>query len=268
MKRTLRARGLTILLVFSLGLLSAWHVTAQDLQEVLDPPSLGTFYLMSLESDDRPSPPYPFDPYEGALPVYAVAGFNGVYLVADSPEDYQVLQLKLAAERAESMSLMEGMGFSSLEGGFEFGLLSYGSNDLWLEIVGVTNGAASFTIHTPDTAAYDLFGTTNLCADVPGLNATNWAWLLRTGSGETNNIVATNLWTGLGFFRLGTMLDQDMDDLTDAFERLVSHTDPLDPDTDCDGLSDGAEWFGSSDPLVPAPVPALSSRTVFCCPVP
>ncbi len=46
---------------------------------------------------------------------------------------------------------------------------------------------------------------------------------------------------GIGFYRLGLDLDSDGDGLSDAFESLVSFTDPALPDTDYDGLSDGDE---------------------------
>ena len=50
------------------------------------------------------------------------------------------------------------------------------------------------------------------------------------------------------FFRLGTRLDTDGDGLPDAFETLVSLTDPSDPDTDGDGIPDGttaADWLAN-----------------------
>ena len=37
-------------------------------------------------------------------------------------------------------------------------------------------------------------------------------------------------------------MDSDQDGLTDGFEALSSHTDPLAADTDHDGISDAAEW--------------------------
>ncbi|MDD4016357.1 MAG: hypothetical protein PHV28_00300 [Kiritimatiellae bacterium] len=43
-----------------------------------------------------------------------------------------------------------------------------------------------------------------------------------------------------GFFRLADLADTDSDGLTDAFENWTSHTGPLDPDSDNDGLTDGA----------------------------
>jgi len=143
-----------------------------------------------------------------------------------------------------------GGGTNDPGGGITYNAYQYSTNDLWLEIISATNGVANFTIHTPDTAAYDLFGTTNLSADVPGLNLTNWVWLLRTDVGQTNNIILTNLWPDMGFFRLGTMLDSDSDGLTDAYELLVSHTNPQNPDTDGDGLLDGWEVLWGLDPRV------------------
>jgi len=125
---------------------------------------------------------------------------------------------------------------------------SYPSNVLWLELVTVTNQIGAFVIHTPEpSAAYDLFATTNLSTAVPGLNLTNWAWLERLGPGQTNFVVSGLLSTEC-YFILGTMLDSDTDGLTDAYENLVSHTLPMNPDTDGDGLSDGWEVFNGMNP--------------------
>ena len=58
----------------------------------------------------------------------------------------------------------------------------------------------------------------------------------------------TNLPPGSAYLVLGTPLDSDGDGLTDAFELLVSHTDPHNPDTDGDGIWDwfGPAYFGTS----------------------
>jgi len=53
-----------------------------------------------------------------------------------------------------------------------------------------------------------------------------------------------------GFFRAGTRDDTDGDGLTDAFELLVSKSDPAITDTDFDGLSDGREIDIGTNPCL------------------
>ena len=55
--------------------------------------------------------------------------------------------------------------------------------------------------------------------------------------------------SGAMFFTLGLDADADGDGLSDAFERLVSATDPLLADTDGDGLPDGWECRHGFNPL-------------------
>ena len=55
--------------------------------------------------------------------------------------------------------------------------------------------------------------------------------------------------SGAMFFTLGLDADADGDGLSDAFERLVSATDPLLADTDGDGLPDGWEGRHGFNPL-------------------
>lgn len=45
------------------------------------------------------------------------------------------------------------------------------------------------------------------------------------------------------------VVDSDLDGLTDEGEKQVYHTDPNNPDTDGDGVLDGAETVGKTDPL-------------------
>jgi len=203
-----------------------------------------TYWLQS----QKISPPYPFDPYGGALKIERLDEKAGQFLVLDTPEDYAALQALKAAEKELYEKENGGVARNGPEdeGGEAY---AYGPDDLWLEIVSKVDDTASFVIHTPDPeGVYDLFMTTNLSPNVLGLNLTNWLWLMRTSPGETN-LVVTNLWAGEAYFRLGTMLDSDSDGMTDAYESLVAHTSSTLPDSDGDGLSDGLEFQLGFNPL-------------------
>jgi hypothetical protein len=99
---------------------------------------------------------------------------------------------------------------------------------------------------------YDVFGTTALASPI---NGAAWAWM---GQGTScNRYALTNLPNSAVMLVLGTPLDTDGDGLTDAFESLVSRTDPNNWDTVGVGISDGYQFarFGLvgvdpySDPL-------------------
>jgi DMSO/TMAO reductase YedYZ heme-binding membrane subunit len=59
----------------------------------------------------------------------------------------------------------------------------------------------------------------------------------------------------------GTVVDSDLDGLTDEGEKQIYHTDPLNPDTDGDGYLDGAEVIGGSNPLDPSSPGKLQTIT-------
>jgi hypothetical protein len=104
-------------------------------------------------------------------------------------------------------------------------LQGFTTNDLWLEVVSVSNATACLVIHVPwnvTNGVYDLFYTTNLTPP------STWICLSRCAPGQTNFVV-TNLADPRGFFILGLTNDVDGDGLTDAYEKLVSHTDPNSP---------------------------------------
>lgn len=74
----------------------------------------GTFWLLSGQSlapgqtPDAPSAPYPFDPYDGRLPIYSFDPSEHIYLVADSAKDYAELQSENAAKAALAGSTPSG----------------------------------------------------------------------------------------------------------------------------------------------------------------
>ena len=81
--KTLIRHTLLGLCLLSFQLLASAQVVAESVEAKSPPqllekaPTFGTFYLLGR----IPSPPYPFDPYFGALPVYI---YDGVFFVDDS----------------------------------------------------------------------------------------------------------------------------------------------------------------------------------------
>ena len=129
----------------------------------------------------------------------------GVYVFDDRAVDYQGLQQLNA-----TLTLMEedsgppappGAGGGTNTGGVQWDFESrvFTTNDLWLEIVDVTNGTSALTIHEPWNElnrAHDLYYTTNLTPSI------SWQWLLRSQAGQTNLLV-NNATNDAGFYRLG-----------------------------------------------------------------
>jgi hypothetical protein len=248
---------LAVTVLSSVFLLGSSPLPAQELppeqpgpQLVSNPPVIGTFFLLQ----DPKSPPYPFDPFHGQLPVYF---YDGVFFVDDSGVDYVTL-------RQQQNAMMEGLpGLPGLTGGggaagccnsltnFTVNYLS-NTNALALGVAPTTNPSIALTIQTSTTnASYDVFGSTNMLElSPPSLGRTNWVWLTRARGGPTNFSWGETNWCER-FFQLGTMEDDDEDELTTAFEQLVSKTDPYRSDTDDDGRTDAQELADTTDPMNP-----------------
>jgi hypothetical protein len=127
------------------------------------------------------------------------------------------------------------------------------TNDLWLQYAGQSNTVSSLVIHVPWNTAgpnylYDVFATTNLTRNVPGLNLTNWMLVTRSAPGQTNLTLPPLPGVPVCFYKLGTVLDSDGDGLTDAYENLVSHTNPNLWDSNTNGIGDGDEISPSGLP--------------------
>ena len=153
-------------------------------------------------------PALPFDNCPGC-PVYWLGG--NVYLIDDSSVDYAAREAALQVRTLRSAARQVGFGgeLDALLGVEEQLFLgdglgpmlgvSYSSNDLWLELVAVTNQTAQLLVHTPETdAAYDLFQTASL--------ATNgWAWVARGLPGQSTFTVSNVPCEG-AFYILGHSL--------------------------------------------------------------
>ncbi len=116
------------------------------------------------------------------------------------------------------------------------------SSNVWLTNVvatAATNGTLNlaFTIAGgSNSLAYDVFATAAL--QTPITNA-QWAWM---GQGyQCCRYTLTNMPSSEALLILGTPLDSDGDGLTDAYELLVSHTDPHNAYSNLDGIPDGWE---------------------------
>lgn len=82
---------------------------------------------------------------------------------------------------------------------------------------------------------YDVFATAPLIG--PKLTNSQWVWL---GQGHTcNRYAVTNQPNAYAYYVLGIARDSDFDGLTDAYELLVSKTDPNKADSDSDGVPEG-----------------------------
>jgi len=106
-------------------------------------------------------------------------------------------EAKIEAELKTMLGVSDEPESGSLQMAF-----SFSADDLWLELLSLTNAVGDFVIHPPELEAadgvYDLFLTTNLSLTVPGLNATNWQWVLRSDAGQTN-LTVTNLTADISF---------------------------------------------------------------------
>jgi hypothetical protein len=149
-----------------------------------------TYFIQS-----QPGAPFPFDPYDGAEPIVAIDATRQIYQVQDNTNDWNMLT---TAQELDAMSTTSAMSANSLDpsdtnniGGGNYTnyfqpSIVFGSNDLWIEILGVdntNNNQAFLTLHgTIPGDNYQLLST-NL------LNSGGQVWTLGeiiTGAGSTN----------------------------------------------------------------------------------
>lgn len=115
-----------------------------------------------------------------------------------------------------------------------------------------TNGTAiEFTIRGgTNTLPYDVFATAGLAG--PSLTNALWTWM---GQGHPcARYSLANLPVSSALLILGTPRDSDRDGLTDAYEILITHTDPNDPDSNHDGIGDGIAVLQGRNPSAPGTV--------------
>lgn len=136
---------------------------------------------------------------------------------------------------ANAFNIVAGSGFLQYQG---TGTSCFTSSNVWLANVAASSVSQPTVFKFDITggysgAWYDVFVTAAL-----GSSLTNSGWVWQ-GEGLTCNRYALQPGSANAFFILGTPLDSDGDGLTDAYERLVSHSDPYKVDTDLNGMPDG-----------------------------
>ena len=88
-----------------------------------------------------------------------------------------------------------------------------------------------------DGVLYDVFANSILA---PSSDTNHpWSWMGQGYHCTTNSLTITNQPNIAAFFILGKNIDSDRDGLTDAYELLVSKTDPHKADSDSDRIPDG-----------------------------
>lgn len=161
-----------------------------------------------------------------------------------------------AAARAKWKAAREALGLADGGGGVQMLRLVGGTSEcITNSPLYITNTVCVFDTNASWTVQFDVQGT-NSPADIfttttlSGNSITNsqWTWLERGPSCSTYQY--TNQAASQSYYILGTMLDSDGDGLTDAFEKLVSKTNPALWDTDGDGISDRDEVVLGTNPLV------------------
>jgi len=207
-------------------------------------PKFGTFFSLYRTN----LPPLPFlrpQCAERGLPVYWLGGTR--FLVDDTSLDWAAMEAERRLLQAAAAAGMSDNSAALLEGGGESSLMScaYGPNDLWLEVVTVTNQTAVLTVHSPVTnGVYDLYF-------VPDLNYQRWQWrrVLCGVVGQTEYVLPMPD-PGQGYFIALDAADDDNDGLGNGYEAwfnygpsglTTTNVPPNGSDSDGDSLPDGWE---------------------------
>ncbi len=126
------------------------------------------------------------------------------------------------------------------------------SSNVWITNVVATVATNSvdveFTIWGgSNSLPYDVFATAGLV----GQSITNALWTWAGQGSSCSRYLLSDLAASSALLILGTPQDSDEDGLTDAYEFLVSHSDPQDPDSNRDGIPDGIAVLQGRNPRAP-----------------
>lgn len=186
------------------------------------------------------------------MPVYAVDANNEMYLVGDTPEAYTALQEQNHASRN---AFATAANVASLDGeetvGFSDTAQTFGPNNLYLELLCVTNGIAAVVLHRAQTnqpRVYELLTKHNLADPLwtpeQPLLVTNQSSILTTVPmlDRTNSLFLwAQDWTGI---------DSDADSLADwwEYDNFGGLDQTANGNYDNDDLSNYQEYGRGLDP--------------------
>ncbi len=142
-----------------------------------------------------------------------------------------------------------GIGNLQLVSSASSGYNGTNAYNVWLTNVTASasnNGTITFTIEGGSNGVpFDVFANSVLSF---GTNGIPWVW---EGQGyQWNTYTITNIGSSVCFLILGTPQDSDGNGLTDAYELLVSKTNPYVDDQDGAGISDSWQVLLGLNPLV------------------
>jgi len=202
------------------------------------------FYQAGAMFDDVQTYNYPLDPsfIGSAYALYTIFYYG--------PGDMPILNsAPFTNTTSPNYVAVTGAGYLTSLGTNSSGCVT--SSNIWITNMTatlLTNSTVSVTFGIAggsNNVLYDVFATTALTSPI-----TNgvWAWL---GQGyHCTTYTITNLPNTTVLFILGQPQDSDGDGLTDAYELLVSHTDPHNPDSNGSGMLDGWKVDFGLNPLI------------------
>lgn len=150
---------------------------------------------------------------------------------------------------APSFNAITGIGYLQPTSTNASGCVTSSSTWLTNIVATITNGGVmvTFTIGGGSNGVpYDVFA--NSVLDFSSNSNLAWAWMGQGYQCVTYSL--TNLPNTACFLILGTPLDTDQDGLTDAYELLVSKTNPNKSDSSGDGMLDGWKVLWGLNPLI------------------
>jgi hypothetical protein len=109
---------------------------------------------------------------------------------------------------------------------------------------------------------YDVFATGYINGSIAN---SVWSWMGQAYPCQTN--VINGLTNGMVYLLLGTPLSYDGDGFTVAYETLILHINPNDPDLAGDGIANGFKYLAGIPFTTPVSLPSLNSISVPCCPI-